>query len=54
MDADLAVGQTLSWPLDDVLHPEHITQEMIGLYSFRKNTSADIVYAIIFRNGRTE
>jgi hypothetical protein len=44
MDADLADGRTINWPIADVLKRQRIGSDLVGVYAFRKNASAEFVY----------
>jgi hypothetical protein len=42
MDASLAPGTTLEWPVDEVLLPENIGSNRIGIFAFRSDSNQRI------------
>ena len=44
MDADLVPGQTLTWPLGDVVKPRKLRRDQLGIFAFSRTGSSGIVY----------
>lgn len=44
MDAEITGDRAVSWPLGDVPLRRRITSDQVGIFAFRKNASAEIVF----------
>jgi len=44
MDADLVGNRAIGWPVGDVLLRRRITPDQVGIYAFRKDSSAESVF----------